>query len=188
MDIRAAHDTDFSRVMEIYAHAREFMASTGNPRQWGNTNWPPAELIQRDIEQGKSYVCEHDARIVGVFFYDCGKDIEPTYAAIEGGSWIGDDDYGVVHRIASDGSVKGVGAHCINWAFEQCGHLRIDTHPDNVVMRNLLAKLGFSPCGTIYVEEDDDPRIAFEKTSVWQRPSGNRNVPLSGTLGVHGGQ
>ena len=54
---------------------------------------------------------------------------------------------------------------CINWAFEQCGHLRIDTHGDNTVMRNLLEKLGFLPCGTIYVEEDDFPRLAFEKTS-----------------------
>ena len=33
------------------------------------------------------------------------------------------------------------------------------------VMRNLLEKLGFLPCGTIYVEEDDFPRLAFEKTS-----------------------
>ncbi len=30
---------------------------------------------------------------------------------------------------------------------------------DNVVMQNLLKKLGFTRCGTIYVEEDDYPRI-----------------------------
>lgn len=36
---------------------------------------------------------------------------------------------------------------------------------NNTVMRNLLEKLGFLPCGTIYVEEDDFPRLAFEKTS-----------------------
>ena len=60
--------------------------------------------------------------------------------------------------------VKGVGAFCLNWAFGQCGHLRIDTHGDNAVMQNLVRKLGFVHCGTIYVEEDDDPRLAFEKT------------------------
>jgi hypothetical protein len=32
-------------------------------------------------------------------------------------------------------------------------------------MQNLLRKLGFIHCGTIYVEEDNDPRLAFEKTS-----------------------
>ena len=30
-------------------------------------------------------------------------------------------------------------------------------------MQNLLAKLGFDHRGTIYVEEDDDPRLAYEK-------------------------
>ena len=78
-------------------------------------------------------------------------------------SWLSDSPYGVVHRIASDGSVKGVGTFCINWAFAQSGHLRIDTHGDNVVMQNLMKKLGFTQCGTIYVVEDNDPRIAYEK-------------------------
>ena len=92
-----------------------------------------------------------------------GRDIEPTYRHIEDGAWLDDSPYGVVHRIASDGSVKGVGAFCIDWAFRQCGHLRIDTHGDNTVMQNLLARLGFRRCGTIYVEEDDFPRFAYEK-------------------------
>lgn len=82
---------------------------------------------------------------------------------IEDGEWIGDADYGVIHRIASDGSVKGVGTFCINWAFEQCGHLRIDTHTDNKVMQNLLRKLGFTQCGIIHVVEDNYPRFAYEK-------------------------
>ncbi|MBP3805349.1 MAG: hypothetical protein J6I76_15930 [Oribacterium sp.] len=34
-------------------------------------------------------------------------------------------------------------------------------------MQNLLKKLGFTRCGTIYVEEDDYPRIAFEKIRDW---------------------
>jgi hypothetical protein len=31
-------------------------------------------------------------------------------------------------------------------------------------MQNLLRKLGFVHCGTIYVQEDNDPRLAYEKT------------------------
>ena len=38
------------------------------------------------------------------------------------------------------------------------------SHGDNIVMQNLLKKLGFNHSGTIYVEEDDYPRLAFEKT------------------------
>ena len=163
MEIRHAEERDLDTIMGIYAHAREFMAATGNPRQWGPRSWPPEELIREDIRTRKGYVCVCDGRVVGVFYYDCGEDIDPTYRVIDDGSWADEDAYGVVHRIASDGSVRGVGTFCIDWAFGQCGHLRIDTHADNVVMQNLLAKLGFERRGIIYVTEDNDPRIAYEK-------------------------
>lgn len=72
--------------------------------------------------------------------------------------------YGVIHRIAGDGSEKGIGTFCLRWAIGECGHLRIDTHGDNIVMQKLAQKLGFVHCGTIFVEEDDFPRLAYEKT------------------------
>lgn len=163
MEVRHTAEADLARVMDIYAHARDFMAAHGNPNQWGPTNWPPEALIRRDIARGRGYVCVHEGRVVGAFFFDMGRDIEPTYRHIEDGAWLDDSAYGVVHRLAADGSAKGVGAFCIDWAFRQCGHLRIDTHGDNIVMQNLLAKLGFARRGTIYVEEDEFPRIAYEK-------------------------
>ena len=177
--IRKALPEDLPVMLLIYEHARAFMAAHGNPRQWGPTNWPPEHLLREDIAAGKSYVCENDGRITGTFFYDFGTDIEPTYRIIEDGAWIGDDQYGVVHRIAVDGTVKGAGSFCIRWAFAQCGHLRIDTHGDNTVMQNLLSKLGFTRCGTIHVTEDNDPRIAYEKCSP-ESPSSNKAVFQSG--------
>ncbi len=155
---------DIDRIMEIYEYSRQFMADHGNPDQWGPTNWPPKDLIIRDIQEGHSYVCLDDRdQIIGTFYYIYGKDIEPTYREIWDGNWIDDGPYGVVHRIAGDGSRKGIGTFCLNWAFDQCGHMRIDTHGDNTVMQNLLKKLGFIHCGTIYVVEDPYPRMAFEK-------------------------
>lgn len=162
MEIRNAVEKDFDRIMEIYAHARKFMAEHGNPNQWGPRQWPPAELIEKDIKEQKSYVCVHENRVVGVFFYDYGESIEPTYRKIDG-AWKGSDTYGVVHRIAADGTVGGVGTFCIQWAYEKSGHLRIDTHGDNYVMQSLLGKLGFEKCGIIYVTEDNFPRLAYEK-------------------------
>ena len=153
-------------MMEIYAFARAFMAEHGNPNQWGPTNWPPEELIRRDIREGRSYVCLNDSKkVIGTFFFVQGRDIEPTYRDITDGAWLDGCPYGVVHRIAGDGSEKGIGTFCIRWAFEQCGHLRMDTHGDNIVMQRLLEKLGFVRCGTVYVEEDDFPRLAYEKVS-----------------------
>lgn len=164
MRIRKSTENDLTRIMDIYAYARAFMAAHGNPTQWGPTCWPPEALIRSDIRNGNSYVCVNDeGTVIGTFFYIQGKDVEPTYQTITDGAWLDGSPYGVVHRLAGDGSEKGIGAFCINWAFEQCGHLRIDTHGDNLVMQKLLGKLGFKHCGTIYVEEDDAPRLAYEK-------------------------
>ena len=164
MRIRKSEPRDLERMQEIYAFARRFMAEHGNPDQWGPTGWPPEALLRNDIAQGNSYVClNEEGTVIGTFFYVQGADIEPTYREITDGAWLEDSPYGVVHRIASDGSEKGIGAFCIGWAWEQCGHLRIDTHGDNKVMQGLLEKLGFVHCGTIYVEEDDMPRLAYEK-------------------------
>ena len=91
MQIRHAVMEDLDKIMDIYAYARKFMAQTGNPRQWGATCWPPRDLIRRDIEIGKSYVCvdksqnDEAQNIQAVFYYDFGKDIEPCYGLIEEG-------------------------------------------------------------------------------------------------------
>ena len=70
--------------------------------------------------------------------------------------------YGVVHRIASDHSEKGIGTFCLKWAIERAGgHLRIDTHPANYVMRALLIKSGFSERGNVLIG-GTKPRIAYE--------------------------
>ena len=164
MRIRKSREEDLPRIMEIYRYARDFMACNGNPDQWGPTNWPPEALIRQDISRRDSYVCLNDeGTVIGTFFFIHGKDIDPTYREISDGAWLDDSAYGVVHRLAGDGSEKGIGAFCLNWAYEQCGHLRIDTHSDNQVIRHLAQKLGFVHCGTIFVEEDDFPRLAFEK-------------------------
>ena len=162
MEIRKTRADELDMVMEIYAGARQFMVNTGNPRQWAARNWPPRELIARDIAQGRSYVCTDNGEILAVFYYEYGHDIDPTYRIIEDGAWAGGDTYGVVHRIAAKAG-RGAGKYCIQWAYEQCGHLRIDTHGDNRVMQGVLERLGFQRCGIIHVAEDNDPRIAFEK-------------------------
>lgn len=165
MYIRHALLSDLPRMLEIYAYARGFMARTGNPLQWGPTNWPPEALLREDIVQGRSYVCVDEARqelIVGTFCYLYGEDIDATYRVIEAGAWRKGCAYGVVHRIAAM-NAKGVGPFCLDWAYEQSGYLRVDTHPDNQVMQHVLRKCGFVHCGIIHVVEDDMPRYAFDR-------------------------
>lgn len=166
MEIRHSKKEDICEIMAIYEYARQFMAEHDNPRQWGATNWPPEKVISSDITAGNSYVCMCGDRIVGTFFFDQGKDIEPTYHVLEDGEWLEDSPYGVIHRLASDGTVKGIGSFCIGWAFGQCGHLRVDTHEDNYIMQNLLKKNGFIQRGKVYVREDHEPRLAYEKINI----------------------
>lgn len=164
MRIRSAELYELDRIMQIYAYARQFMAEQGNPRQWAQRGWPPEDLIRDDIESGRCYVCVDEENLPhAVFSYEQGSHIEPGYDGITEGGWIGEENYGVVHRIAADGSQRGLGAFCLNWAFSRAGHLRIDTHPDNLPMQGLLRKLGFRYCGIIHVKEDGDPRYAYER-------------------------
>ena len=142
MIIRHSKEEDLPRMMEIYAYARDFMAEHGNPNQWGPTNWPPEDLIRADIAAGNSYVCVCKDRVAGAFFFQQGRDIEPTYRTIEDGGWLDDGPYGVVHRLAGDGSVKGIGSACLEWAFGQCGHLRIES-----AEKERLCILRDHPCG-----------------------------------------
>ena len=165
MSIRGAVRSDMDTLVTLYNNARAAMAAAGNPNQWIN-GYPQPELIEQDIRQQKSYVCIRDGGIAAVFFFDFGENIDPCYDVIEDGEWLDPSPYGVVHRIAAADEGTGAGGFCINWAFEQCGHLRMDTHSDNKVMRNLLSKLGFQRRGIIYIVEDNDPRIAYEKSSL----------------------
>lgn len=159
MQIRKTNPDELDLLLGLYAHARNFMAAHGNPHQWG-TSYPERALVEKDISSGCSFVCEDRGRVIAAFYYREGPD--PTYRLIRDGSWISESPYGVVHRITSDGTVKGAASFCLDWAFRQCGNLRIDTHRDNTVMQNLLAKNGFTYCGIIYTEKGEE-RLAYQK-------------------------
>ena len=158
-EIRLTNLTELDEVMEIYARARKFMAEHDNPTQWGNYK-PAREQIEKDIKAGKHYVCVENGQIACVFYF--AHEVDPTYVKIYEGNWLNEEDYAVVHRIASSGTVKGAGSFCMQWAASHADNVRIDTHENNYVMQNMLKKNGFVHCGTIYLE-DGQPRMAFQK-------------------------
>lgn len=161
MTIRKTRMDDLARVQEIYAGAREYMAKSGNPTQWG-AHKPPVDQVIRDINAGKSYVCEKDGEIIAVFYFAVEED--ETYQVIYDGAWLNDAPYGVLHRVAVSSQEKGIGSFCVKWAFAQCKNLRIDTHENNIAMRKMLEKNGFTYCGKITIQ-DGTERIAFQKIS-----------------------
>lgn len=156
--IQKAKLSQLSQIMAVYKKARVFMAQSGNPDQWG-TAYPTEAMIRQDIENGKCYVNLEDSNILSVFYFAVEED--PVYGYIEG-RWLNDRPYGVIHRIAAGERGKGAAAECFQFAYAQCGNLRIDTHEKNLPMQRCLAKNGFQRCGIIYLE-DGDPRIAYQK-------------------------
>jgi len=140
--------------------ARQFMRSNGNQTQWIN-GYPSEELIIESILKKENFVCESAGEIVGTFCFSTLPD--PTYAIITEGAWLNEAQYGVIHRLASNGKTKGIAEACIQWCFEQINNIKVDTHIDNIPMQRIFEKYEFQKCGIIYLS-NGDARIAFQKT------------------------
>ena len=159
---RGARRSDLEQILKIYARARQAMAASGNPAQWGDS-YPPKEMLEEDIDANRLFLYTVNGQLEAVFAFILGPD--PTYAKIEGGKWLNDTlPYGTIHRLASAGHRKGVTSDVITWCLEHCESLRADTHEDNKIMQHLLEKNGFSRCGII-LTDDGTPRIAYQKLS-----------------------
>jgi hypothetical protein len=157
MHIRKAEIDDLAEIMKIYGIAQDFMIKSGNPTQWGRS-YPGQDLIKEDIENEVCHLICDGETPHGVFALFRGD--EPTYQYIEGGEWLNDEAYVTVHRIASDGKVRGVFKCAIDHCKAVSDNIRIDTHKSNKIMQKLIEKNGFQRCGTIYVR--NAPRIAYQ--------------------------
>ncbi len=160
LSIRKSALDDIPEMLEIFAAARRFMAGTGNPNQW-TEDYPGEELLKSDIASGDSHVILSEGRIVATFVLRPGND--PTYDTIYDGNWPNDLPYATIHRIASRGERKGMLHAAMQYALERYSAIRIDTHRDNTVMRNAIAKEGFTYCGIIHCWNGTE-RLAYQFT------------------------
>ena len=147
---RGAVRGDLPQILQIYAHAREAMAASGNPTQWGD-NFPPQELLEEDIDSNRLFVDVVNGQLLGVFAFILG--VDPTYQVIEDGAWLNDTlPYGTIHRLASSGKSKGVASAVIEWCLEHCpepagGHpCKQPDHAASAGKERLYA-LRHHPCG-----------------------------------------
>lgn len=161
MVIRKSNINDLGSLMKIYENARSFMKVSGNPNQWIN-GYPSENDIRADIASGNHYAIALDnGDIIGAFMFMIGRD--STYTVIEGGNWLNDEEYGVVHRLASSGEHKGVTKACFDYCFSKIRNIRVDTHAENKVMLQRLLGYGFIPCGIIYCHNGTS-RLAYQKS------------------------
>jgi N-acetylglutamate synthase-like GNAT family acetyltransferase len=149
-----------SDILNIYAKARSFMAEHGNPNQW-TKGAPDGKSLQKDILNQASFVVEEGGKVVGTFalYHD-----DPNYGEIQG-SWLNDEPYVVIHRIAS--IRKGVGTFVLQAVCSQYKNVRIDTIKTISRCKTLLKKMGFVHCGVILLlDKDNSPREAYMKVNI----------------------
>ena len=158
LSIRKTTYDDIDKVEAVFRYARKYMKENGNPSQWGDDR-PELSLIYDDIDKGNSYVVLNDDEIVGTFAFIIG--IDPTYINIDG-KWLNDDEYGTIHRIASNGKCKNIFKFVMDYVETFNVDIRIDTHKDNKAMLHVINKNGFVYCGIIIVD-DGSERLAFQK-------------------------
>lgn len=163
--LRRSEKTHVDRILEIIEGAKVYLRES-KVDQWQN-GYPNRETIENDIENKWSYVYEEDGVLLATTALSFEG--EETYEKIYEGAWIGDIDYGVIHRLGVDTSLMGknIGSKVLEEvdkiAIKRGVYsVRVDTHEDNKAMQGLLAKNGYVCCGIIYLK-DGNKRLAFEK-------------------------
>lgn len=160
MIVRKSTADDVESILKVIDVARLIMRRSGNQSQWVD-GYPDKACFLCDINADCSFVIEKEGRVVGTFALI--KSPEPTYDVVFGGcGWRNPQgEYGVIHRLASNGECSGILGIALAFARSSYPDIRIDTHADNVIMRHLLCKNGFSEVGTILLS-NGSPRVAYQ--------------------------
>lgn len=189
---RPAARDDQPRILEIIRQAQRRMAAAGSD-QWQD-GYPAPENIASDLAHGYGLVAclpsdppsrgeapattrenhpadatlrtpdTHEVIAYGAVVFDG----EPAYEALEGGQWLSEGPYVVVHRlaVADEALGKSVGIRFFREVERMArqrgiGSFRVDTNFDNRRMLRILSREGFTRCGKVRYRSGE--REAFEK-------------------------
>lgn len=139
--------------------------------QWKEGGYPSCEDYINDIKNGNSYIVEDESGVIAaaaIMF-----DHEADYDAVISGGWLGDGEYGAIHRVVVKESLKGgnIGGFIVDNAVEMCrakgiSSLRCDTHRDNISMQRMLTKNGFVRCCELMILGASFHSVGFER--IWK--------------------
>lgn len=155
---------DLESIWEIILYAKEVRKKQGST-QWQD-GYPKKETILTDIENSFGYVVKNSSEIlayIAIIFEE-----EEAYVNIKEGTWLNQDPYLVVHRMAVSENAKGLGLGklMLKKAEEialqkKYFNIKIDTNFDNFAMLKILNDLGYVFCGKVYFRGQE--RRAFQK-------------------------
>lgn len=167
MKVRKAIIKDLDVIMMIIEEAKAFLKEQGID-QWQNGT-PNNEIILDDIKKEQGYVFEENQEILAYMALCYGED--ESYHAVYDGEWqCPNAIYGTIHRTAISSNYRGKGIArrlfqaaedmCVNESMES---IRIDTHPNNELMKHLIIRESYQPCGYILLQQDGTKRLVYEK-------------------------
>ena len=163
MIYRKAEIVDIDFIAEIILAASRRLGQAGVD-QW-QRGYPNRGSVERDVEAEVGRVLTTDAgQIVayGALIYTG----ESAYNDLTGGEWLTDGEYAVIHRLCVAEEFVGQGCSrefmlsAEREAKAKVPSMRIDTHPENMIMQSLVGSLGYSYCGDVVIESR---RLAYEK-------------------------
>ena len=162
MIFRKATTEDIDTIERMIKAASGRLGAAGID-QW-QRGYPNRTSIENHVEAGVGMVLALGNEILAygaVIFTG-----ELAYNDLTGGQWLTNGEYAVVHRLCVSEIFVGMGfakqfmSAAEAMAAERVKSFRIDTHPDNKIMQNLVERMGFTYCGDVVIESR---RLAYEK-------------------------
>lgn len=154
--LRKAKLNDLEAKMLIIKDAKASLNQLGI-NMWSE-NYPNKQEIIDDIKNENAYVYCINNKVVATFSLFYGED--PIYEKIKSGTWSSNQPYGIIKRIAIAHEERGkniFGEIIENIALisivKGFSSLRLDTHPDNQMMRGALEKNGFHFVGELHTDQ-----------------------------------
>lgn len=165
---RKADKKDKNQIAIILNGAIAYLQEQ-NINQWQDQTLTINHLMA-EIEAGKAYVWLDKMNSIQAFAILASND--PNYDQLIKGEWAHKLPYYAIHRVMIASESRGQGLTSIIFsdiekiALEHHKQaLRIDTHPDNLIMRHTIKKMGFQESGVTLVN-DGTPRLTYEKSLV----------------------
>ena len=164
--IRKAEIEDVSKLETIAEEARLFLKGKGLP-QWQNGQAPNKAVFEDDIKRGVGVTAIIDGEVVGYGAVNYGP--YKTYENVN--IWQNKNEkYAILNRVMLSDQARGNGNGQLllkllieNAAEKGYSDIRIDTHPGNDTMQNVIVKVGFQFCGDIMLDIENGERIAYQK-------------------------
>lgn len=153
---------DEALCMEIIADGRQFQQEQGFV-QWTEA-YPILPDIAEDIETQRAWLLREGDTVLGYLCLDF--DGEPAYDAITGGSWLCDEPYAVLRRLALNARGRGLTRVLFDLAAERSReqgitYLRLNIGLQNSRMQHILEKVNFEKRGIIIFQGSG--KFAYEK-------------------------